>query len=447
MNISMVFMKYIKPGIILAAALLSLWIFGLPEVSAQNQIAERHAELQRQIEEIQRQIAEYQQQIETNQSQAKTLEREISTLNAQIRQIELSIQSLERSIDSTNLQIGEAENQISDINTKMTNHKEAIGQLLKIIYQNEKKSLTEILLAHDNLSDFFSALNDVKVNQENLQFTIDNMKALKAELETHQESLEKSRAELEQARQLEALERSDLARVRQTQNNLLKNTRGEEARYQQLVQQSQRNLEAIQNEITYLLQNGLTADDAVSLATMAAIRAGIRPAFLLAELEQESALGANVGKCLIMDATSGKTKHVTNGHIYSKGIHPTRDLGLLISITQELGKDPYQTPVSCGQGWGGAMGPAQFIPSTWMGYRDQVSQITGNSPANPWNFEDAFTAAALKLARDGASSKTPAGEIAASKRYYCGNAKSTASGCVNYANSVQRRAARIEQNL
>ncbi|HZZ99258.1 MAG TPA: hypothetical protein VFK07_00920, partial [Candidatus Paceibacterota bacterium] len=114
---------------------------------------------------------------------------------------------------------------------------------------------------------------------------------------------------------------------------------------------------------------------------------------------------------------------------------------------------PNTTPVSCPQfingkqyGWGGAMGPAQFIPSTWMGYRDRVSQIVGH-PANPWNIEDAFTAAAVKLAAGGATSQTTAGEVAASKAYYSGNPKCLSAPCNSYANAVQRTAAQIAQNL
>ena len=93
------------------------------------------------------------------------------------------------------------------------------------------------------------------------------------------------------------------------------------------------------------------------------------------------------------------------------------------------------------------MGPAQFIPSTWMGYREEVARLTGHKLPDPWNIEDSFTAAAAKLSRDGASSQTRAGEVAASKRYYCGNATSRASGCINYANSVQRLAEEINNNL
>ena len=270
---------------------------------------------------------------------------------------------------------------------------------------------------------------------------------MKVQLEEHQANLEEKQTELERAKRLQEIEKKSIDSTKIIRAKLLKDTKGQELKYQELVKKSQKDIEAIKNQIGYLIQNGVSAEEAVKYGQLAAIGVGIRPAFLIAELEQESALGGNVGKCYIVDTTSGATRRITNGQIYKKGIHPTRDLALFLSITTELGKDPFQTPISCGQSWGGAMGPAQFIPSTWMGYKEGVTRVTGHNPANPWSIEDAFIAAATKLARDGADSKTRAGEIAASKRYYCGNAVSKKSGCVNYANSVQRLATEIEKNL
>ena len=413
------------------------------QASVQDEISER----QKQIEELQKQIEEYQSQIDITRGQSRTLENEIKQLNAKINQITLEIRGLELSVNKTKLEIGETEKKITESEDAINKHKSALVQYVNIAYQNDQKTITEILLNNDNISDFFNELNNLNATQDNLQLTIKDIRDLKVGLENHQNQLEEKRNELEQTKRLQELEQRSLNSSKTAQNNLLKETKGQESKYQNLVKQSQKDIEALRAQISYLIQNGVTAEEAVKFAQLAAIRTGIRPAYLLAELEQESALGSNVGKCYIVDSSSGATRRVTNGQIYAKGIHPTRDLPLFIKITAELGMDPFQTPISCGSSWGGAMGPAQFIPSTWVGYIDEVAKLTGHSLPNPWNVEDAFIAAAVKLSKDGASSQNRAGEVAASKRYYCGSATSTKSGCINYANSVQRLADEIEKNL
>ena len=107
---------------------------------------------------------------------------------------------------------------------------------------------------------------------------------------------------------------------------------------------------------------------------------------------------------------------------------PKRDQPHFPTITEELGLNTDTTPISCPMrdrkgkqiGWGGAMGPAQFIPSTWMAYRDRVSNITGR-PANPWDIRDAFLAAAIKLGGSGAVGQGEAGEWRAAMLYFSGS--------------------------
>jgi hypothetical protein len=194
-----------------------------------------------------------------------------------------------------------------------------------------------------------------------------------------------------------------------------------------------------------LIQNGVTVEEAIKFGQLAAIRAGIRPAFLIAVLEVESKMGINVGRCNRAGDPPEKSWRV---------IMHSRDFKPFADITSALGLNADTTPVSCPQyvngrqyGYGGAMGPAQFIPSTWVGYADKVAQLVGRPMASPWNIEDAFMAAAVKLANGGATAKTRAAEVAASKAYYSGKSTCKTAQCNSYANTIQNKAAIIEQSL
>jgi len=144
----------------------------------------------------------------------------------------------------------------------------------------------------------------------------------------------------------------------------------------------------------------------------------------LAILTQESNLGANVGQCYLKNPDTGAGVGKNTGTPFWNVMKPTRDVEPFLEITNKLGFNAFQTAVSCPiagvVGWGGAMGPAQFIPSTWMGYKDKVAALTGKSPANPWDIRDAFVAASVLLKANGANA-TYQGEWNAAMRYFSGS--------------------------
>ena len=106
---------------------------------------------------------------------------------------------------------------------------------------------------------------------------------------------------------------------------------------------------------------------------------GVRPAFLMAILKQESNLGKNTGTAHYIDAYTCNGKHDVNDDYIQSQIQE------FLSITESLGRDPETTLVSAcpGYGTGGAMGPAQFMPLTWKGYVDDVTEITGHAAPDP----------------------------------------------------------------
>src|SRR6185369_13159413 len=95
---------------------------------------------------------------------------------------------------------------------------------------------------------------------------------------------------------------------------------------------------------------------------------------------------------------------------------PSRDVGPFLDITGKLGFDPLKTVVSCpipsAGGYGGAMGPAQFIASTWQLFEDRLQSALGHY-ANPWLAQDAFMASSMYLGDLGAGGASYSSEIRA----------------------------------
>ena len=92
------------------------------------------------------------------------------------------------------------------------------------------------------------------------------------------------------------------------------------------------------------------------------------------------------------------------------------------------------------------MGPAQFIPSTWVLYKDRIAKVTGENPPNPWNPRTAFFATALLMKDNGADAGTRAAERLAALRYFAGwkNARNPAyafygEGVMEFRDKYQRQ--------
>src|SRR3989344_742201 len=280
-----------------------------------------------------------------------------------------------------------------------------------------------------------------------------NAKISQITLEIKGLELSVKKTDLEYLIGIQAVQKRSLGINRGEKDKLLKETKGQESKFQELIKQSQKDIEKIREQLTFLHQHGITAEDAVRYAQLAAIRAGIRPAFLLAILEIESRLGQNVGtgnwkddmyECYIRLGT----KYYPNRKAHYLQRAET-EKNAFFAIIGKLGLNPDSVKVSRepNYGCGGAMGPAQFIPSTWLAYAEEVARLTGHNPPNPWSIEDAFMASAIKLAKGGADKQTRASESGAARAYIGGSTKCSSSICNYYSRTVLNKADELERNL
>jgi len=346
---------------------------------------EEKQRLEGQLRELDKQIGETEGIVSQYREQGKTLKQEIDIFNKDIHKTNLQIKAVGLTINKLDGEIGENEREVKITETKLVGSREGLRGALQTIYEQESQTVVEILLHSPSIAHFFSGINDLLAVQENLQISLNKAVTARNQLLDEQEDLALRRADQEHLRLSRDSQKRELEGKKKNKKELLDVTRGQESKYQEILDISRKTAAQIRNRIFEFLGGGqLTFEQAYQLAKNAADLAGLRPALILAVLDKESALGRNVGQCN-----------------YKEVMHPRRDLPLFLEIVNELGVSPDSVTVSCPIGYdgayGGAMGPAQFIPSTWKIYKEQIASLSGSHPPSPWRNLDAFIGTALYL--------------------------------------------------
>ncbi|MDD4661966.1 MAG: hypothetical protein PHG24_01650, partial [Candidatus Pacebacteria bacterium] len=385
---------------------------------------------------------------ETLEYEIYKIKNRISGLNNQIYQSNLTIKSLGYKIIDTEANIETTKEEIEE-------QKKRIALILQAIYENGEKSALEIFLTSGSISSFFDNFIYFEILNNKNQDILNDYQSLQTKLNEERESLEIKKGEQESYVELQKTQKSASEEAKKEQEYLYSIT---EQEYQETlaakkdIESKQAEVEKRLIQLVGLLPGQEQPDFGTLLALAQTIgpKVGVRPAYILGIISQESALGRNVGRCYITDfKTGGGTfsgsgsgyrqpdgNYYTSGGLVNRIIRSTAryrqeqsDLVIFVDLMKKLGYNSAQVPVSCwipdcvsgsysakkssitissdgtincpkgydAFGFGGAMGPAQFIPNTWDSVADDISKYTGHAIPNPWNFEDALTAAAVYL--------------------------------------------------
>lgn len=420
---------------------LSLIDFGNVSIAAQNE-AERKA-LEDQLTQVEAQIEAYQKTVDQYKTQGKTLQGEITQLNTKINKLNLQIKAINLSIASLDGEISSTQDKITATENDIEKNKLVLSAALQNIYENEKMGVIEVMLKNPKLSDFFNDLNSMMDVQDSIKSTLTKIIDLRKNLIDQKDQLADKKSDAVALRADQLSQKNTVASTKSQKDTLLTVTKGQESKYQELVKESKKTAAQIRAQIFKTLGGGeLKFEEAYKIAKLAQDATGVRAALILAVLNQETGIGgvigSNLGKCYYNDTWKNPEGTVMR----------SREATAFVVIMQDLGLDPAKTPVSCPINrdglYGGAMGPAQFMPTTWKIYSSRITEITGLK-ASPFNNADAFMATALYLKDAGAANATLSQERIAAARYYAGgNYKKHIWG---YGDAVVTRAQNIQEDI
>jgi len=451
----------------ISALILVLGIFGVlnygSALAQQNQSSctdqmagKSRAQLEAELEACNNEIATWTAQLNKTRQDSASFSRDISLLTAKIKAAQANIKGKNIAITNLTRDIAVKQSQISVLDGRIERGKKAIADIIRKTNHINSYSLVEAVLSDKRLSEFFVDIDTYASTERALGNLFDELRNVRSLTESERIALNKKREAEAAARAALEKSKKEVEIANSEKKILLAVSKNTEKTYEQVVADRQAKASQIRAALFPLRDAGaIPFGTALQYAEAASAKTGVSPALILAILQQESNLGANVGSCVITDLSSGQTKGVNTGRIFSNGIHPTRDLPTLQTILGKLGHDPLNTRVSCPiigvAGYGGAMGPAQFIPSTWQIMESKVAGALGKATPDPWNPPDAIMAMALFLNNlIGNSGNLYTDQRTAACRYYSGRTCYGSNGAnvgLSYGNNVMAKAATIQRDI
>ncbi len=451
---------------LLSIGVLFLFPQGLFAQATADDVAARRVQLAQDLARIEQEIAEQQTLLDAKKTERVSYERDVAILNAQIKTAKLTIQARDLAIRKLTDDIIAKQSTIGSLNAKVDREKESLAQLMRKTEESDNLSIVEVVLGSESLSDFFTDLDSYDSVKIALQSSFDVIANTRASTESAKELVEQKKEDETELRSLQELQKKKIEDQEREKQKIVNQTKGVESTYQKMIATNQRTAAQIRAELFSLRDSAaIPFGKALEYANQASRATGVRPALILGILTQETRLGENLGT-----------------GTWTADMHPTRDKPIYPYIMQTLGFDPNKMPVSRAQagGYGGAMGPGQFIPSTWVCFggfintvtgscsnrknltreqfwqgpwaydasTDRLRKLTGNNrPSNPWEPLDAIMATAVLMADNGAAAGGRAAERLAALRYFAGWTNANKPEWSFYGDGVMEHADYIQSQI
>lgn len=437
-------------------------VFAPGLVAAQNasDVDARRAQLQAELEKEEQAIAIQTALLAAKQKDTATVAGEVALLKSQISQAQARIKAKKAAIANLQTGISQQQNKIETLAEKIKKQQNSLAELIRHVRDLESLSFVEVMLSDGSLTEIFNNVDSFAQVEGALHESFRNMRSLQEQ--ARQERLvleEKKNAEIDAQQEIE--QQTKIIEKKESERSVvLKINQNQTAAYQKLLQERQQRAAQIRAALFALRDTAaIPFGKALEYATLASAKTGVRPALILAVLTQESNLGEHQGSCLLSSLDTGNGVGKNTGTIFEQVMKAPRDTTPFRNITARLGLDWRTTPVSCppgakwtaSRGYGGGMGPSQFIPSTWELFKKQLGTLLNlpSDSANPWDPAHAFLATAIYLNDLGAKAGSYTAERNAACRYYSGAACQPGRRPANvfYGDEVMAKAQDIQLNM
>lgn len=426
--------------------IMGLFLSYSPVVYAQ---CSTQAECQDELERINNEIQKLEGNIQKEDSTQRTISGEINKLTGEINKTETEIKKKDSLITTIRNDIVRKEKSLNALNERLQREKESLEKIIRKRYELGDATVLEVILSSKDISEFYEDAPRYSSIQKSLSDSFEIIDDLKVNIYNEKSSLEKRREQENDVKYSLELQKNEIEVKKEDRDQALAISETREASYAELKRIQEEEAQRIRARMISFEGAGIgnrsiSFGEAYDYAKFASQKTGVRTAFIMAIMQQESGFGRNVGGCYLKNGETGEGVYIQTGNPSVRNMVPG-NFENFKRITSSLGRDWSTTPISCvaivngkPYGYGGAMGYTQFIPNTWMSVEARVRSYLGKGTANPWDPQDAVMATAVFTQDLGAAAQTYSAELNAACRYY------GSCSVYSYGTQVMAKAANIQ---
>jgi len=201
------------------------------------------------ITQIKSQMEAYQRAIEQKRQEGLSVQNELSIVENRIAKTELDIAANELEIESTNLELSELKAQIQEKSLKMMQERQLIGDFIRALHKTDQRTSIDLFLTEKTLADFFNDVQYLEDSQRQLKKTLDDVVALKTDLEKREGEQALKKAHLEEIGKQLDIAKAELGEQKTAQVVLSEQIRVSETRYRYELAQLQKEVQNINADI------------------------------------------------------------------------------------------------------------------------------------------------------------------------------------------------------
>ncbi len=230
-------------------------VLGAPTAAFADAASDLQAQIdanKQQLGALEAEIAAYQKQLDALGSKKNTLQSTVSSLTLSQKKLASEIKVTQNKIASANLKIKELTLSIGDKETIITGDQQAIAKALRSIAEGEQTSLISKLISSNSLDEAWRAADHAILFNRALGNDIADLRAVRTALATNRDQVTATKTTLVALKDDLTLQKRSVDASKKAQQQLLSQTKNQEANYQKIIAQKQAAEKSFEQELANL---------------------------------------------------------------------------------------------------------------------------------------------------------------------------------------------------